>query len=255
MAGPRIDLGRFVAGLACIASATALALAGCGSDEGGEPELTIHLGPPLAGPAWVGEDFLDGARLALSEAGNEAGGVAVSLEVADPGPRGQAWKQAGAAAAARAATEDASAIAYVNAPGGVAPISAPITNEAGILEIVAGAVPERVVRERPGGDSVPREYQPSGERTLGALALAGAPLPGPSADAPMPAAYRTAYGRPPTAAAIYSYEATALALDAIDRAADPLDRGEVVEAFLETAGRDSLLGRYTIDPVGIAVFE
>ena len=42
----------------------------------------------------------------------------------------------------------------------------------------------------------------------------------------------------------------AVALDAIDRADDPLDRGSVVDAFFATADRDSILGTYSIDEAG-----
>jgi branched-chain amino acid transport system substrate-binding protein len=41
----------------------------------------------------------------------------------------------------------------------------------------------------------------------------------------------------------------AVVLDSIGRA-DPVDRGAVVDAFLETTDRRSVLGRYSIDEVG-----
>jgi branched-chain amino acid transport system substrate-binding protein len=64
------------------------------------------------------------------------------------------------------------------------------------------------------------------------------------------ASFRGAYGRRPGRYAAYGYEATALALDSIDRAGDPLDRGSVVDAFFATEDRDSILGTYSIDSVG-----
>ncbi len=54
------------------------------------------------------------------------------------------------------------------------------------------------------------------------------------------------YGRAPGRYAAYGYEAMALILDSIDRASDPTDRSAVVDAFFETADRDSILGTYSI---------
>ena len=39
-------------------------------------------------------------------------------------------------------------------------------------------------------------------------------------------------------------------LDSIDRASDPADRAAVVDAFFDTAARDSILGEYSIDAAG-----
>jgi ABC-type branched-subunit amino acid transport system substrate-binding protein len=58
------------------------------------------------------------------------------------------------------------------------------------------------------------------------------------------------YHRRPGRFAAYGYEAMAAILDAIDRASDPGDRQSVVHAFLDTADRDSVVGRYSIDEVG-----
>lgn len=65
--------------------------------------------------------------------------------------------------------------------------------------------------------------------------------------------YRSEYGRPPDPYAAYGYEAAALLLDAIDRAAEAdgaVDRGAVVEEMLATRDRRSVLGTYSIDEVG-----
>lgn len=64
------------------------------------------------------------------------------------------------------------------------------------------------------------------------------------------AAFADAYGRDPGRYAAYGYEATAAVLAAVDDADDPTDRGAVVDAFFATEGRDSILGRYSIDGVG-----
>ena len=47
-------------------------------------------------------------------------------------------------------------------------------------------------------------------------------------------------------------EAMAVVLDSIDRADDPLDRASVSRAFLATSGRESPLGTYSVDELGVA---
>jgi branched-chain amino acid transport system substrate-binding protein len=61
--------------------------------------------------------------------------------------------------------------------------------------------------------------------------------------------YREQYGRAPDPYAAYGHEAMAVVLDSIGRA-DPVDRGAIVDAFLETTDRRSVLGTYSIDEVG-----
>jgi branched-chain amino acid transport system substrate-binding protein len=65
------------------------------------------------------------------------------------------------------------------------------------------------------------------------------------------ARFRSEYGREPGRYAAYGYEAMAVVLDAIERASDGgTDREAVIDAFLETSDRDSVLGTYSIDEVG-----
>jgi len=344
---------RLMSGAVAAAAAAGALAAGCGGG-GGEPELSIYLSSPLRGPlAADGHDVADGARLALADAGREAGGVDVRLRVLDDAGSGGS-EAALAGANARRATEDSTAIAYLGElDSGTTRTSLPITNEAGLLQISPGASAVDLTREAPGSDQVPTEVQPSGTRTFGRVipadtaqgaAAAGAlerigirsvvalggkgPYPaslldgfesisgspsvapqgfqggvdgiyvvaarplasvlglnrgesrtigadaqisgsppetklpatstlvsGPLAPSQLPAGdfadrFRSAYGRAPGRFAAYGYEAMAVALDAIDRADDPLDRGSVVDAFFATADRDSILGPYSIDEAG-----
>jgi branched-chain amino acid transport system substrate-binding protein len=64
--------------------------------------------------------------------------------------------------------------------------------------------------------------------------------------------YRARYHTTPEPYAIFAYEAMAVTLDAIDRAAaqGAATRDGVVAAFFATHDRDSVLGRYSIDPSG-----
>jgi branched-chain amino acid transport system substrate-binding protein len=342
---------RRASGVIAAAFVAGALAAGCGGD-GGDPELTIYLSAPLRGPAATdGSDVADGARLALADAGGEAGVAAVDLKVLDDaGPGGSEAALAGANA--RRATEDSTAIAYLGElDSGTTRTSLPITNEAGLLQVSPGASAVDLTREAPGSDQVPTAVQPSGTRTfgrvvpadtaqgaavagamaatpgIGRVALAGpespygqslrdgfqsvsaappiagdaaadaiydvSPRPGTvggrgagpgarfyGADAQIFAApprtklppgstlvsgqlapsqlpagdfahrFRSAYDREPGRFAAYGYEAMALALDAIDRAGDPLDRKSVVDAFFATTDRDSILGTYSIDEAG-----
>jgi branched-chain amino acid transport system substrate-binding protein len=63
--------------------------------------------------------------------------------------------------------------------------------------------------------------------------------------------FRDRYGREPGRYAAYGYEAMAVVLDSIRRAGDSgTDRQAVIDQFLATTDRDSILGTYSIDEVG-----
>ncbi len=216
----------------------ALGLAACGSTVQEGTELTVYVGTAAGGT-----DLIDGAQQALEDGGGEAGGAPVEI-VAVPGPGGIAepgspeagsagWLQAAVASGARTATQDSRSIAYIGEPGEATLFSAPVTNEAGLLQVAPGPVSRELLAEA-GGNDVPTDVQATGERTLAALWLDDEPRRGDS----------YAYG----------YEAMAAVLDAIDRAGDPLSRSDVVAAFLATQDRESELGTYSIGPDGAADF-
>jgi len=179
---------RRLSGVIAAAVAVGTLAAGCGGG-GGDPELSIYLSAPLRGPvAADGRDVADGARLALADAGAEAGGVTVELKVLDDaGSGGSAAALAGANA--RRATEDSTAIAYLGElDSGTTRTSLPITNEAGLLQVSPGASAVDLTREAPGSDQVPTAVQPSGTRTFGRVVPAdtaqGAAVAGALADEP-----------------------------------------------------------------------
>lgn len=340
--------------LAAALVALLLGLSGCGGgdEEARGPErLTVYVSLPLTGPAaGEGRDAADGARLALADSEGEPGGAEIAAEFLDAGARGGGWSPATAAANARTATRDSTAIGYIgDFQSGATRASLPITNKAFLLQVSPASGAADLVSEFPGSDEL-SDLQTSGERTFGrvipsdvqqaaagagwtaelgertaaavsdrttfgkimvtafrdALADAGvrrgtrgllyyggyfaeqpasltqsapdvmvsdAELP-PSAPATaqpsgtlatsaaldpahLPQAgqefaerFETEYGRPPGRYAAYGYEAMGVVLDAIGRSSDPADRQEVVEAFFETAGRDSILGQYSITAEG-----
>ena len=175
------------------ASAVALAIAlaalagGCagGSEDGGDATVTVYVSLPLRGPSGAdGRDAVDGARMALADAGDEAGGIAVEAEFLDDtegaGPDAR-WTPAAAAGNARLATEDSTAIAYLgDFESGATRASLPVTNAARILQVSPASAADDLVAPVPGSEEVP-DVQASGERTFGrvipedrAQALAGA---------------------------------------------------------------------------------
>lgn len=215
---------------ALLLAAVLLAAAGCGEAVEEGTELTVWV---QTGPGAAGEELLRGAERALEEAGGEAAGAVVRLEEGAIEATGEGgWEAAMVGEAARRASEDSDAIAYLAPPDrNAARTSMPITNSAGLLHVSAGPTQPDLLSE-PGSNDPPADLQATGARTVVALASPGGPE---------------------RRAQQYGYEAMALVLDSLARAADPLDRREVVAAALATSARDSALGTYTVDPRGLAV--
>jgi len=157
--------GAVLGALAVLAAASFVV--GCGG-EAGHASLGVYLSAPLRGPAAEdGRDVAAGARMALGDAGAKAGGVAVALHVLDDADRGGATAVR-VAANARTATEDSAAIAYIGElDSATTRTSLPITNEADLLQVSAGASAVDLTRAAPGSDQVPDGTQPSGTRTFG----------------------------------------------------------------------------------------
>ncbi len=206
----------------------ALVAVGCGigdAEPAEDAELTVYVSTPKAGPSAAdGREVAAGAREALTAAGGEAGGIAVRATHLEAAGGAGAY-----AANARRAVEDSTSIAYIGELDPKATLSSlPITNEARMLQLSPIADDPELLAPFEGSDEVPAETQSTGERTFATLA----PLDGEP----------RALGR----------EAMALVLDAINRAEDPVDRASVAAAVLATANRDSPLGGYSIDEVGVA---
>jgi branched-chain amino acid transport system substrate-binding protein len=167
---PRSSSAKAAAVIAIVAT---LALAGCASDETvqGEGPVTVYVSLPLRGVSGDdGRDAADGAEMALTDAGAEAAGREVRAVVLDDteGSGDDArWTPAQAAANARRATEDSTAIAYLgDFESGATRSSLPITNEARLLQVSPASSAVDLVAPFPGSDDVP-EVQASGDRTFG----------------------------------------------------------------------------------------
>jgi branched-chain amino acid transport system substrate-binding protein len=150
-----------------------VAASGCAGDDGSGSDgpVTVYVSLPLHGAsAPDGRDAADGARLALADAHGAAGERKVRAVVLDDteGAADRArWRPAQAAANARQATEDSTAIAYVgDFESGATRSSLPITNAARMLQVSPASSAVDLVSPLPGSDDVP-DVQASGERTFG----------------------------------------------------------------------------------------
>ena len=131
---------RPAAAIALLLAAALLGGCSAGGDDGGDPTLTVYVSLPMRGAlAADGRDAADGARLALADAGGEAAGTVVEGvyldDTAGSGARAR-WSPVSAAANARRATQDATAIAYLgDFESGATRASLPVTNTAGLLQV------------------------------------------------------------------------------------------------------------------------
>jgi branched-chain amino acid transport system substrate-binding protein len=148
--------------------AAALAAAGCGGGGGSGPKvLNVYVSVPLSGErAAAGRGIADGARLALAEAGGHVGALKVRAFYEDDARNGR-WSLAQAAANARRATEDSTAIGYIgDLDSGATRASLPITNEAEMVQISPGSTAVDLTRRPPVGDVTPDRFRPSGKQTF-----------------------------------------------------------------------------------------
>ncbi len=119
-----------------------------------------------------GRDAADGARLALARAGGRVGELtvrAVFLDDTTGSGTSARWSGARAAANARRAAQDSTAIAYMgDFESGATRSSLPVTNEARMLQVSPASAAVDLVQPYLGaGDQVPSDTQPTGERTFG----------------------------------------------------------------------------------------
>lgn len=166
-------VGTVLALLGLVLAGLAAGCAGTGSGiEGGE-RVTIYVSMPLRGPDSVeGRDVVRAAKLALADAGGKVGELAVrAVYLDDTGGSGAAarWSQAVAAANARKAAQDYSAIAYLgDFQSGATRGSLPITNAARMLQVSPASAGVDLVQPYLGaGDQIPEEVQATGDRTFG----------------------------------------------------------------------------------------
>jgi branched-chain amino acid transport system substrate-binding protein len=142
-----------------------LAVTGCGITGSAKIEapVAVYVSLPLTGPRGVdGREAADGARLALEEAQGRADSIQVRARFLDDA-RGKSWDAVAVGENARAAAQDHSTAAYIGELDSEPTRgSAPITNQAGIVQVSPGAGAVDLTGPAAGYPDSPDRYRPSG---------------------------------------------------------------------------------------------
>jgi branched-chain amino acid transport system substrate-binding protein len=142
-----------------------LATTGCGVT--GSPKIdapvAVYVSLPLTGPrAPDGRDAADGARLALEQAAGKAGSIQVRAHFLDDAKE-RPWDPVTVGTNARTAAQDSSTAAYIGElDSEPTRASAPITNQAGIVQVSPGAGAVDLTAPAAGYPDSPDRYRPSG---------------------------------------------------------------------------------------------
>jgi branched-chain amino acid transport system substrate-binding protein len=161
--------------------AVALTVAACGGDdnggggggagggEGGGKTLTIYSSLPLQGAARAqAVAAVNGAKLALKEAGGRAGDFSVKYtSLDDSTAQAGGWEPGQTASNARKAISDDSTIGYIGEfNSGATAVSLPLLNEASIAQVSPGNTAVGITSDDPGASpGEPDKYYPTGQRT------------------------------------------------------------------------------------------
>jgi branched-chain amino acid transport system substrate-binding protein len=150
-------------------AALALAVGGCAGDGGGGrgETLTVYVSAPLHGArAAAGRAIVNGAKLALADAGGRIGPLRMRAVYLDDTEGGR-WSLARSAGNARRAAQDVTAIGFLgDLDSGATRASLPITNEAEMVQISPGSTAVNLTRLPPVGASDPDRYRPGGKQTF-----------------------------------------------------------------------------------------
>jgi ABC-type branched-subunit amino acid transport system substrate-binding protein len=151
--------------LALAALLVLVAASGCGiaGDPKIEAPVAVYVSLPLTGPRGAeGRDAADGARLALEQAQSKAGSIEVRAHFLDDA-KGRSWDPVAVGANARAAVQDHTTAAYIGELDSEPTRgSAPITNQAGIVQVSPGAGAVDLTAPAAGYPDSPDRYRPSG---------------------------------------------------------------------------------------------
>jgi branched-chain amino acid transport system substrate-binding protein len=147
-----------------ILSACLITALGCGSSGGNSVKIVSSL--PRTGSAKAQTDtMVNGIRMALDEAGYKAGDLTIRFEDMDDATAiaGQATADQESANARRAAS-DQNVLAYIGPyNSGVAKMSMPILNEAGLLMISPANTAVGLTKPGLGEAGEPKMYRPTGK--------------------------------------------------------------------------------------------
>ena len=160
---------------ALVLAATALALAGCGAAvHPGQRipgrKLTIYFSGPLHGASSAAaRSALDGARLALADAGGTIGRYRIVLKVLDDSTyASDGWDPNQTTLDVRQAVQDPTTAGYLgDFNSGASAISIPLLNHAGIAQISSGSTAVGLTTAGIGAaPGEPQKYYPTGVRTF-----------------------------------------------------------------------------------------
>jgi branched-chain amino acid transport system substrate-binding protein len=142
-----------------------LAVTGCGITGSSKIEapVAVYVSLPLTGDRGPeGRDAADGARLALEEAQGKANPLQVRAHFLDDA-RGKPWDPVAVGENARTAVQDHTTAAYIGELDSEPTRgSAPITNQAGIVQVSPGAGAVDLTAPAAGYPDSPDRYRPSG---------------------------------------------------------------------------------------------
>ena len=142
-----------------------LAASGCGITGTAKIEapVAVYLSLPLTGPRGAeGRDAADGARLALEEAQGKANPLQVRAHYLDDA-NGKPWDPVAVGVNARTAVQDHTTAAYIGELDSEPTRgSAPITNQAGIVQVSPGAGAVDLTGPAAGYPDSPDRYRPAG---------------------------------------------------------------------------------------------
>jgi branched-chain amino acid transport system substrate-binding protein len=169
---------KFLAASSCLLAALALVVTACGGEDepttgggGGETagkQLTIYSSLPLQGANRIQTTaVVNGAKLALEQAGNKAGAHTIKYESLDDSTAqaGNWTPEATSTNARKAAQDDSTAIYLGEFNSGATAVSLPILNEAGIPMISPANTGVGLTTDAPGATpGEPEKYYPSGTR-------------------------------------------------------------------------------------------
>jgi branched-chain amino acid transport system substrate-binding protein len=169
-------ISRSLAAIGCLIAG--VGVAACGGDEstpsgGGAhapKSVTVYSSYPMQGAGRAqSEAAVNGAKLALEEAGGKAGGIAVTYTPLDDSTaQAGNWTPEAASANARKAAQDQSTAAYLGEfNSGATAVTLPILNEAGIAQISPSNTAVGLTTDEPGAaPGEPAKYYPTGRRTF-----------------------------------------------------------------------------------------
>src|SRR3954466_15708377 len=171
-------LNRTTAAAGCAAAFLGFGVAACGGGSSGDKTpsggpakaVTIYSSYPLQGAGRAqSEAAVNGAKLALEQAGGKAGDISVTYKPMDDATaQAGTWSPDQVSANARKAAQDKSTAVYLGEfnSGGSA-VSIPILNEAGIAQISPSNTAVGLTTNEPGATpGEPDKYYPTGKRTF-----------------------------------------------------------------------------------------